>query len=75
MCNSREFCNQDNDEHALVSPTAEVRDSLGVLAIHVLASKKNLAEMDYCDMLKELYEIVVDLHKAFDQERPRSMTM
>ena len=67
MCNSREFCNQDNNEHALVSPTAEVRDSLGVLAIHVLASKKNLAEMDYCD--------VVDLHKAFDQERPRSMTM
>lgn len=75
MTNSRAFCNEDGNEHALVAPSVEVRDSLGVLAIQILAARENIAEMDYCEMLSKLYNIVCDLHDAYDKERVRSMPL
>ncbi len=75
MPNSRSFCDEEGNEHALVPPVVEVRDSLGVLAVHVLAAKENLANMDYCEMLSKLYDIVCDLHKAYDEEHVRSMPL
>lgn len=68
--NSRDFCNQEGTEHALVPPIIEVRDSLGTLAVQILAARKNLATMSYKEMLDELYDIVVDLHKEYDSSRP-----
>lgn len=71
--NSREFCNEKGNEHALVSPAAEVRDNLGTLAVQVLAAREDISKMDSCEMVKKLYEIVCDLHEAYDKERERSM--
>ena len=73
MPNSRTFCNEEGNEYALVLPSAEVRDSLGTLAVQVLVARENLADMDYCEMVSKLYEIVCELHDAYDKERVRSM--
>ena len=67
---SRNFCNEsDQHDHVLVPQIIEVRDSLGMLAVQVLAARENLAEMPYDQMLKKLYEIVDDLHTAYDRNR------
>lgn len=71
MSNTRAFCDQEDHEHALVSPIVEVRDNLGSLAVQVLAAKENLAEMDYPTMIHKLYEITCDLHTAYDAERTK----
>ena len=67
--NTRSFCDLPGNDHALVPSVVEVRDNLGPLAVQVHAAKENLATMDYNDMIKNFYEIVCDLHQAFDQER------
>lgn len=67
MANTRHFCDMEGEEHALVSPTVEVRDNLGTLAVQVLAAKHDLADMRYQDMVYELYEIVTALHRAYEQ--------
>lgn len=72
---SRAFCNEEGNEHALVFPSVEVRDSLGALAVQVLAARENLADMDYCEMVSKLYDIVCELHRAYEQERTRSMPL
>lgn len=69
MPNTRSFCDLDGNEHALVPPIVEVRDNLGSLAVQVLSARENLAEMDYPTMIHKLYEIVEDLHSAYDFER------
>lgn len=67
MANSREFLNRSADhDHALVPVNVELRDSLGVLAVHVLAARENLAELSSEDMLRKLHEIIQDLHKAYN---------
>lgn len=75
MPNYRALCNEEGNEHLLVLPSAEVRDSLGALAVQILSARENIAEMDYCQMLSKLYTIVCDLHKAYEQEWPRSMPL
>lgn len=75
MPNTRAFCDSESDGSALVLPSVEVRDSLGALAVQVLATRENLANMDYCEMVSKLYAIVCDLHSAYDQERVRSMPL
>ena len=75
MPNGRNLCDEEGNEHMLVLPSAEVRDSLGTLAVHVLAARENIAQMEYEEMLSKLYEIVCGLHDAFDKERPRSMPL
>ena len=69
--NTRSFCDEPENEHALVPAIIEVRNSLGMLAVQVLAAKENLAQMDYSQMIHRLYEITSDLHKAYDDERTR----
>jgi len=71
MPNSRSFCDQEGNEHALVLPIVDVRDSLGILAIHVLSAKEDLANMDYNTMIRKLYDITSELHAAYDDERTR----
>lgn len=71
MTNTREFCNEYGNEHALVAPIVDVRDNLGALAAQVLAAKADLATMDSCDIIRKFYETVCELHTAYDQERER----
>ena len=71
MLNTRSFCDQENHEHAIVPPIVDVRDNLGVLAIHVLSAKEDLAKMDYETMIHKLYDITCELHTAYDRERTR----
>lgn len=67
---SRSFLNESADnDHAMVPQIVEVRDSLGTLAVQVLAARENLRDMPYDVMLKKLYEIVDDLHTAYDRNR------
>lgn len=73
MPNTRDFCNQEGNEHALIPPSTVVRDSLGSLAVQVLAARRDIAQMDYCEMVSELYQIVCKLQEAYDKERVRSM--
>lgn len=71
MLNTRSFCNQENHEHAIVPPIVDARDNLGVLAIHVLSVKEDLAKMHYETMIHKLYDITCELHTAYDRERTR----
>ena len=71
MPNTRAFCNQDDNAGALVPQLVEVRDSLGFLAVQVLAARENLATMDYTEMLNKLYQIVDDLHTEYDRRKDR----
>ena len=65
--NSRELLNQSaENDHMLVPQIVELRDSLGSLAVQVLAARENLAEMPYPEMLSKLYSIIDELHAAYD---------
>ena len=69
MTNTRAFCDEPGNDHALVPPIVDVRDNLGTLAVQVLAAKYDLAAMNYEEMLHKLYEITESLHSAYDRER------
>lgn len=64
------FCGPE-DDYALVPPIVDVRDSLGVLAIHVLSAKEDLSKMNHETMVRKLYDITCELHAAYDRERER----
>ena len=49
-----------------------VKESIGYLAIQVLAAKYDLSTMSYEEMLHELWNIIVDLQAAADDTLPRS---
>lgn len=66
MKNTRSFCDQSDNDHALVPPVVEVRDHLGTLAVHVLAAREDLSTMKYSDMLYKLYDITCKLHEAYE---------
>lgn len=51
---------------SLDEPIFVLRDSLGSLAVQVLASRKDLSTMSYDDMLSELLNIITALHEAYD---------
>lgn len=70
MPNTRSFCDQEGNEHALVPPIIEVRDNLGALAVQVLAAREDLSKLSYREMLDKLYQIAEDLHAEYDQSRP-----
>ncbi len=53
MPNTRAFCDMEGNDHALVPPAIEVRDNLGVLAVHVLAAKEDLSVLSYDEMLEK----------------------
>lgn len=73
MPNTRSFCDQENNEHALVPPIVDVRDNLGVLAVHVLSAKEDLSQMDYETIIHKLYDVTCELHTAYDKERANIM--
>lgn len=72
--NTRSFCDQPGQEHALVPQIVEVRDNLGALAVQVLAAREDLSTMDYAEMLDKLYQIVDDLHTEYNRHRPTGFT-
>ncbi len=63
--NTREFVNRDKFGNSLVSPEAETRDSLGMLAVQVLVARYDLKTMDYATMVSKLHEIIEELHQAY----------
>ena len=68
--NTRAFCDQEGNDHALVSPIVDARDNLGALAVQILASKHDFSEMEYREMIHELVAITAKLHEAYDKEYP-----
>lgn len=63
--NTREFVNRDKSGGSLVSPDAETRDSLEMLAVQVLAAQYDLKTMDCTVMVSKLHEIIEELHQAY----------
>lgn len=70
MANSRDFlnCSADHDQ-AMVPVLVELRDSLGTLAVQMLAARENLAELSADEALHKLHAIIAELHKTYDRER------
>lgn len=58
----------DENNQALRPVSIVVRDSLGALAIELLRARKDITKMDYNELIRELGEIVADLHKAYEKE-------
>lgn len=58
----------DEHNHALRKVSVVVRDSLGDLAIQLLCARKDITNLDYNELIRELGGIVHDLHKAYEQE-------
>ena len=48
-----------------------VKESIGYLAVQVLAAKFDLSTMKYEEMLHELWNITVDLQAAAEDSLPR----
>ena len=56
----------DENSQALQKVNIVTRDSLGTLAVSVLASKVDLSSVtDYDDLVRQLYDIIDDLHKSY----------
>lgn len=55
----------ENNEQALREQGIVLRDSLGVLAIHILEAREDIANMEYDEMLRKLYKIITDLHNTY----------
>lgn len=70
MSNTRAFCDQEGNEHALVLPIVDLRDNLGNLAVQILAAREDLSSLTYGEMLNELLQIVSELHKEFMRNPP-----
>lgn len=70
MPNTRAFCDQQGNEHALVLPLVEVRDNLGNLAVQILAAREDLTALSYGEMLNKLLQIVNELHNEFEHNPP-----
>ena len=69
MPNTRRFCDEEENDHAMVPPMVEVRDCLGVLAVQVLSAKEDLARMDAVEMVSKLHGLVCELHQAYSDLR------
>lgn len=55
-----------NNDHALPPVNNVLRDCLGDLAIQIMIAKnKNFPDMNSRDMLRELHEIIEDLHATY----------
>lgn len=60
----------EQNDHALRSSKIVLRDSLGALAVQILVAREDVAHMDYSKMLHKLYDIIDDLHSAYDSNCP-----
>ncbi len=70
MPNTRAFCDQVGNDHALVLPKVELRDNLGSLAVQILAAREDLSTLPYDKMLQELFVIIQELHKEYQRFNP-----
>lgn len=56
----------DDNPHALRKTGAVTRDSLGFLAVQILAAQTDLSDVsDYQELIFQLYDIVGELQNAF----------
>lgn len=55
----------ENESQALRHTDIVLRDSLGTLAVQILASREDISNMEYDDLLVKLHTIIVDLHKMY----------
>lgn len=54
------------NSHALPDASIVTRDSLGTLAVSILSSRTDFANVaNYEDLVRELHEIVNELHAAY----------
>ena len=61
----------DENNHALQQCSVVTRDSLGSLAVAILASMVDLSkETDYAKVITELNEIVKELHHSYEKVYP-----
>lgn len=61
----------DENNQALQKCAVVTRDSLGSLAVAILASKVNLSEAtDYDELITDLHEIVKELHHSYKNVYP-----
>ncbi len=64
------FVHEPENSHALLPVKIVTRDSLGMLAVTVLSQRPDFSSMKSEDMVRSLYEIVSELHKAYDTIYP-----
>lgn len=58
----------DTNSHALQMVNVVTRDSLGTLAVSILASKVDLSKVtDYDELVQQLYDIIDELHQSYDR--------
>ena len=55
----------ENNDHALRPQQIVLRDSLGSLAVQILAAKEDLSQMSDSEMMDKLYKIIDDLHYEY----------
>ena len=61
-----DFSFYDENDHALQAVNVVTRDSLGSLAVSILASKVDLASAtDYDKLVRQLYDIIDELHSSY----------
>jgi len=58
----------DDGAHELQNPSIVMRDSLGYLAIQILSKQHDIGTMDYDEMLRELHQIIIDLHDSYHSQ-------
>ncbi len=58
----------DQNSQALQMVNVVTRDSLGTLAVSILASKVDLSKVtDYDELVQQLYDIIDELHQSYDR--------
>ena len=62
------FEHYDENEQSLQAPCIVLRNSLGALAVQVLASRNDLSKLEYTDMLRELNTIIRELQQVYEHD-------
>lgn len=58
----------DENSQALRPAHIVLRDSLGLLAIEILKSQKDISKMPYNEIFDELMDLIAELQKAYDNK-------
>ena len=60
---------QEENIHALMKPEVILHNSLGLLAIHILESRRDLSEMTTYEILMAYVEVLKEVEEAYDARR------
>ena len=60
---------QEENTHALMKPEVILHNNLGLLAIHILESRKDLGRMETYDILKAYVEVLKEVEEVYDANR------